>query len=165
MKAEAAASVGGDEAIARNLHKFCSAHQTLLSWCAFQALQIRRMPANIRTHALNIELAYRPQEPDPARRFSVIAACLVPRATFIDQRDPLVAQDIARRDERCRRAGGIGAAVVLVQCKGISQVMPVECDAPNRITWDNRDDWSDILVRYVEAGRIDFQPITTTPSG
>ena len=58
-----------------------------------------------------------------------------------------------------------GTAVILVQCGGMSQVMPVECDSPSRISWDAREDWSEILERYVETGRTDFQPISTTSRG
>lgn len=43
--------------------------------------------------------------------------------------------------------------------------MPVECDSPARIGWDTREDWCAILERYIEAGRVDFQPITTTARG
>ena len=89
---------------------------------------------------------------------------LIPRS-HIEARDPLVAKDIERREQRCRAQGGIGTAVLLVQCGGLSQVMPVECDAPSRISWDTRDDWTDILERYVEAGRVDFRPVTTTSRG
>ena len=79
--------------------------------------------------------------------------------------DPLVAAEIQQRDDRCRRSGGIGAAVVLIQCGGLSQVMPVEVDAPSKITWDIRDDWEDVLHHFVESGRSDFKPISTTSRG
>lgn len=97
-------------------------------------------------------------------RFVIQSARLIPRS-HIESRDPLVAKDIERREARCRAAGGIGTAVMLIQCGGISQVMPVECDSPNRISWDSREDWADILERYVEAGRLDFMPLTTTAKG
>lgn len=97
-------------------------------------------------------------------RFVVKSTTLVPRS-FVESGDPLVAQDIQRREERCRKSGGIGTAVILVQCGGMSQVMPVECDSPSRISWDSREDWAEILERYVEGGRTDFQPITTTSRG
>jgi hypothetical protein len=97
-------------------------------------------------------------------RFVIQSASLIPRS-MIEQRDPLVAKDIERREARCRAAGGIGTAIVLVQCGGLSQVMPVECDAPSRISWDMREDWASILERYVEAGRVDFMPVTTTAKG
>lgn len=96
--------------------------------------------------------------------FVVASARLVSRS-LVESYDPLVAEDIARRESRCRKSGGIGCAVVLVQCGPTSQVMPVECDSPARIAWDTRDDWTAILERYVEAGRVDFQPITTTARG
>lgn len=97
-------------------------------------------------------------------RFVVASARLVPRS-LVESYDPLVADDIARRESRCRKSGGIGCAVVLIQCGPTSQVMPVECDSPARIAWDTRDDWAAILERYVEAGRVDFQPITTSARG
>lgn len=153
----------GDEALAKNLRKFCSSHQSLLNWSVFQALQLKRVPANVRKYALHVEISYR-NHPNPAQRFAVAATRLIARSD-IESRDPLVAQDIQRREERCRRAGGIGTAIILVQCGGMSQVMPVECDPPSKITWDMREDWADILARYVEAGRVDFQPITTTSRG
>lgn len=80
-------------------------------------------------------------------------------------RDPLVAEDIDRREERCRRSGGIGTLVILVQCGGISQVMPVEVDPPSKITWDARDDWPEVLRHFVESGRTDFKPISSTARG
>ena len=56
-----------DENLARNLRKFTSLHSTLLGWAGFQALQLKRMPANIRQHALLIELN-RTNNSDPNRR-------------------------------------------------------------------------------------------------
>lgn len=94
----------------------------------------------------------------------VEGASLIPR-NFLESRDPLMAQEIARREQRCRQSGGIGTAIILVQCGGMSQVMPVECDSPSRIGWDSREDWAEILGRYVETGRLDFQPVTTTSRG
>lgn len=43
--------------------------------------------------------------------------------------------------------------------------MPVEVDPPSKITWDVREDWAHVLHHFVENGRTDFQPITTTPRG
>lgn len=85
--------------------------------------------------------------------------------TFVTSHDPLVAADISRREERCRRSGGIGTLVILVQCGGISQVMPVEVDPPSKISWDPRDDWAEVLRHFVESGRTDFKPISTTARG
>jgi hypothetical protein len=76
-----------------------------------------------------------------------------------------VAEDIARREERCRAAGGIGTLVILIQCAGISQVMPVEVDAPASISWDERADWEAVFRKFVAEGRTDFLPISTTPQG
>ncbi len=100
----------------------------------------------------------------PFHRFSVKGTHVVPR-TYVTDNDPLVGADIQRREERCRRSGGLGTAVVLIQCGDISQVMPVEVDSPNRITWDSRSDWADVLRHFVESGRTDFSPISTTPRG
>ncbi|KAF9063461.1 hypothetical protein BDP27DRAFT_1299661 [Rhodocollybia butyracea] len=156
-----AINYSNDENIAKNLRKFCSQHTSLLSWVGFQALQLRRLPSNIRQHALVIDLAPR-SGADSHRRFSVVSTRKVKR-NYIG--DPLVLADIQRRDDRCRHSGGIGCLVVLVQCDGISQVMPIEVDPPSKISWDTRDDWPSVLDHYVESGRSDFQPITTTARG
>ena len=97
-------------------------------------------------------------------RFTIKGTHIVPRA-YVTGSDPLVAAEIQQRDDRCRRSGGIGAAVVLIQCGGLSQVMPVEVDSPSKITWDIRDDWEDVLHHFVESGRSDFKPISTTSRG
>lgn len=47
-----------DENLAKYLRKFTSNHSTLLGWAGFQALQLKRIPANVRQHALLIELNY-----------------------------------------------------------------------------------------------------------
>jgi hypothetical protein len=163
MKQQQAASAGypSDETIAKNLRKFCSAHTALLSWAGFQALQLKRVPSNIRYHALVVDLAPH-SHPEGNRRFSVASTRIVDRS-YIG--DPLVLADIQRRDDRCRLNGGIGALVVLVQCDGISQVMPIEVDPPSKISWDTRQDWASVLHHFVESGRVDFQPISTTPRG
>jgi hypothetical protein len=174
-----------DENIAKLLRRFTSQHTTLLGWAGFQALQLRRVPSNVRQSALLIEVTPRPSS-DPHRqcvcslslflrafrssshpltgRFVVKGTHIVPR-TYVTSRDPLVAGDIQRREERCRRAGGIGTAVVLIQCGAVSQVMPVEVDAPARISWDERNDWADVLAHFVDSGRADFKPISTTARG
>jgi len=151
----------GEENLAKSLRKFTSAYNTLLGWAGFQALQLKRIPANIRQNALLVELS-QTGHPDSHRRFSIAATHIVPRS-FI--RDPLVVADIQRREERCRLSGGIGTLVIIIQCGGISQVMPVEVDPPSKITWDVREDWAHVLHHFVENGRTDFQPITTTPRG
>jgi len=87
---------------------------------------------------------------------------IVPR-TYL--RDPLIVADIQRREERCRQNGGIGTAVVIIECGGVSQVMPVEVDPPSKITWDTREDWDAVLRHFVESGRTDFKPISTTTRG
>ncbi len=57
-----------DESLVKNLRKFVSAHSTLLGWTGFQALQLKRLPSNIRQNALLVELSYRPSSSDPLRR-------------------------------------------------------------------------------------------------
>jgi len=113
------------------------------------------MPANIRNYALRIQLSYR-NSPDSARRFGVASAELVPRSA-LDKTDPLIVEDVMRREQRCRRAGGIGVAVVILSCGLVSQVMPVEVDPPAKIGWDTRDDWEQVMRMYMDAGRGDFQ--------
>lgn len=61
-------SAGVSDDIVKGLRKFTSAHATLLGWAGFQALQLKRMPANIRQHALLVELRYQPGT-DSLRRF------------------------------------------------------------------------------------------------
>lgn len=152
-----------DENLAKLLRKFTSMHTPLLGWAGFQGLQLKHVPANVRQHALLVELSYRPSA-DKRRQFTIKGTHIVPRA-YVTGSDPLVAAEIQQRDDRCRRSGGIGAAVVLIQCGGLSQVMPVEVDAPSKITWDIRDDWEDVLHHFVESGRSDFKPISTTSRG
>lgn len=50
---------GFSEDVVKGLRKFTSAHANLLSWAGFQALQLKRMPSNVRHNALLIELGYR----------------------------------------------------------------------------------------------------------
>jgi len=152
-----------DENLAKNLRKFTSLHSVLLGWAGFQALQLKRMPANVRQQALLVELSCN-NHADPNRRFSVASTHLVARS-YVTDRDPLVAADIQRREERCRRNGGIGTAVVLIQCGSISQVMPVEVDPPSKISWDVREDWAEVLRHFVDSGRSDFKPISTSSRG
>lgn len=157
------ASSQDNASLAKTLRKFTSAHADLLGWAGFQALQLKRVPANVRQNALLIELRYSSPDADPPhRRFSIASTHIVPR-TYIP--DPLVLADIARREDRCRRAGGIGTLVVILQCGGISQVVPVEVDPPSKITWDEREDWKEVLVSFVSSGRTDFKPISTTKFG
>ena len=60
-------AVGVNEDIVKGLRKFTSAHSTLLGWAGFQALQLKRVPANVRQQALLIELSFRPSS-DSLRR-------------------------------------------------------------------------------------------------
>jgi len=78
--------------------------------------------------------------------------------------DQLVLEDVAKREQRCRQAGGLGAAVVLIQCGGVCEVIPVELDAPSQIPWESREDWEDVLDAWVESGRADFIPPKPAPT-
>ena len=59
-----------DESVVKHLRKFTSAHQELLNWAVFQALQLKRIPANIRQQALIVELDYHPNAPDSLHRYA-----------------------------------------------------------------------------------------------
>jgi hypothetical protein len=61
-----------DQDLAKQLRKFTSAHQSLLNWSGFQALQLKRVPANVRSHALLIELDFNAASSDPLRRLVVL---------------------------------------------------------------------------------------------
>lgn len=65
--AGASAGYAGDENLAKTLRKFASAHTTLLGWAGFQALQLKRVPANVRSSALLVELSYH-DHPESHRR-------------------------------------------------------------------------------------------------
>ncbi|KAH6884330.1 hypothetical protein BKA70DRAFT_140078 [Coprinopsis sp. MPI-PUGE-AT-0042] len=147
--------------ILQSLRTFTSAHTSLLSWTGFQALQLKQVPANIRKKALLVELSPR-SHAESHCRFLVSAAHIVPR-NYI--RDPDVVADIQRREERCRQSGGIGILIIILQCGGVSQVMPVEVDPPSKISWDVRKDWHAVLNHFVESGRTDFKPISTSSRG
>ncbi|KAG5645092.1 hypothetical protein DXG03_006906 [Asterophora parasitica] len=157
-----ASSAFADENLYKGLRKFLSAHSALLGWAGFQALQLKRIPANVRQNALLIELSYHGRHSESYRRFSVSSTHIVPR-NYI--RDPLVISDIQRREERCRHSGGIGTLVIIVKCGGQSQVMPVEVDPLSKISWDTREDWATVLHHFVDSGRTDFKPISTTSRG
>ncbi|KAH6884338.1 hypothetical protein BKA70DRAFT_1205478 [Coprinopsis sp. MPI-PUGE-AT-0042] len=155
-------SADTNEDIVKSLRKFTSAHASLLSWAGFQALQLKQVPANIRKSALLVELSPR-EHADSHRRFSVSAAHIVPR-NYI--RDPDVVADIQRREERCRQSGGIGTLIVILQYGGVAQVTPFEVDPPpSKISWDERTDWHAVLNHFVESGRTDFKPISTSSRG
>jgi hypothetical protein len=95
-------------------------------------------------------------------RFTIGNTHIVPRSYISD---PIVNQDIQRREQRCRHAGGLGAIVIILQCGGMSQVVPVEVDSPSQLSWDIRDDWEEALEHCVEIGKTDFKPISTTSRG
>jgi hypothetical protein len=43
--------------------------------------------------------------------------------------------------------------------------MPVEVDPPAKISWDERNDWAEVFAHFVDSGRTDFKPISTTTRG
>jgi hypothetical protein len=43
--------------------------------------------------------------------------------------------------------------------------MPVEVDPPAKISWDERKDWAEVFAHFVDSGRTDFKPISTTSRG
>lgn len=143
------------------LRKFCSTHASLLAWVAYQALDLKHQPANIRTKSMLVEIAYDPSAP---LRFTLKGTHMVPRTYLAQYADPLIVEDVQRREERCRRAGGIGTAVVLLQCGAMAEVMPVEIDNPTRLAaWETREDWEEVLEWYVTSGRGDFTPPLVSP--
>jgi len=151
-----------DDNLAKSIRKFTSAHNSLLTWAGYQALNLKRCPAAARQNALLIELSHRGSHADSSRRFSVASTHIVPRDYV---RDRVVMGEILGRDERCRQQGGFGCIVVIIQCGGVSQVMPVEVDHPSTIGWDSREDWQSVLHHFVDSGRTDFKPISTSSKG
>ncbi|GJJ09531.1 hypothetical protein Clacol_003754 [Clathrus columnatus] len=139
----------------KHLRKFTSTHSTLLAWAGFQALELKRVPSNIRKSALLVELTWRGGS-DPGRRFEVASTHLVSLSILAS--DPVVCADIQRREDRSRRSGGIGTAVILLQCGRISQVMPVEVDSPAKVTWSTITEWEDLLCRWIDCGTGPFEP-------
>lgn len=63
--------------VAKHLRKFTSAHATLLGWAGFQALDLKKMPPNIRKWALMLELSWRGGS-DPGRRFVDLTVIFTP---------------------------------------------------------------------------------------
>ncbi|EDR03051.1 uncharacterized protein LACBIDRAFT_307624 [Laccaria bicolor S238N-H82] len=96
----AGSSQAADEHLTKNLHKFTSVH-TSLDWAGFQALQLKRVPANVRRNALLINLNCH-NHVESYRRFFLTH--ILP-TTYI--RDLPIIADIQRCEERCRYSGGI----------------------------------------------------------
>ena len=57
-----------DDNLAKSLRKFTSAHTDLLGWAGFQALQLKRVPANVRQNALLVELSHHNNHAEAHRR-------------------------------------------------------------------------------------------------
>lgn len=66
-----------EENIAKLLRRFTSQHTTLLGWAGFQALQLKRMPSNVRQSALLIEVSPRPSS-DPHRQCVISTPSISP---------------------------------------------------------------------------------------
>lgn len=66
-----------DENLAKYLRRFTSTHASLLGWAGFQALQLKRIPANIRQNALLIELSYNPHGESLFRCVSSWCTCMI----------------------------------------------------------------------------------------
>ncbi|TFK31740.1 hypothetical protein BDQ12DRAFT_729303 [Crucibulum laeve] len=164
-KLSAASSGYADENLAKYLRNFTSTHTALLGWAGFQAFQLKRVPANVRQSALLVELSY--QGGDSHRKY-VILSCspsLLHTSCPAHTSATPSSDDTHRRENRCRHNGGIGTLVVVIQCRSVSQVMPVEVDPPSKIIWDTWEDWATVLSHFVDSGRTDFKPISTTSRG
>ncbi|EJD36638.1 hypothetical protein AURDEDRAFT_74033 [Auricularia subglabra TFB-10046 SS5] len=141
--------------LAKYLRKFCSVHTTLLGWAAYQALALKRNPRKLQTTGLLLELTYAPSAP---LRFKLQDHHIIPRAFLAKHADPLVIEEVNRREARARSTGGVGCAVILVQCGNMAEVMPVEFDHPDRLPWADREDWDDVLEWSIMVGRGGFTP-------
>jgi hypothetical protein len=95
--------------------------------------------------------------------FSIMGTYNVPLDQCIT--DPATKAEIHQREARARASGGLGALVVILQCGTVHQVMPIEIDSLNKITWDVTEDWQGILEQFVSEGRKDFKPRSTTSRG
>lgn len=152
----------GDSKLSQHLRKFVSRHEELIQWAAVQALEIKRAPFNMTQKALVIVLDHRPH-PKSLLQFTVKQAQTTPLDTLLRDSEPTLLSELQQREARSRARGGLGALVVIVQCGGIIQVVPVE--VPCHLTWDSRDDWEPTLRKFVSEGRTDFKPISTTSHG
>ncbi|KIY69846.1 hypothetical protein CYLTODRAFT_392936 [Cylindrobasidium torrendii FP15055 ss-10] len=140
-----------ESGVTRSLRKFTSAFEPLLGWAGFQALQLKRVPSNIRQQALLLDLAPNDRS---KYRFAVQGARLVPR-TYVS--DAPVVEEIQRREERCRQSGGLGVCLIVLQCGELAtQVMPVELDRQCSIIWEHDDNWYKTLTTCVENGLTAF---------
>jgi len=141
--------------IAKRLRTFCACHQTLIVWTAYQALSLRRQPGNLTEKCLLIELNY---DAKATLKFVFKASFIMPREYLAQHADPIIVNDVVRRDERCKRAGGVGTALVLVQAGGMAEVMPIELDQPVTFAaWEEREDWEQIF-EYFTASEKPFCP-------
>ena len=61
------AGVHRDENIVKSLYTFASAHNALLTWVGYQALQIKRLPANARQNAVLVEVSHQSRPAESSR--------------------------------------------------------------------------------------------------
>lgn len=145
--------------MAKRLRVFVTVKQTLLVWTAWQALQLRQHPSNLREKLVLIELDY---EPKNTLKFTFKRSFIMPRSYLAQHADPLIVADVQRRDERCLRSGGVGTALVLLQCGALAEVMPIEMDQERVFqAWDIRDDWEDILQYFITSDRQFAPPLVS----
>jgi hypothetical protein len=140
--------------LAKRLRVFAGCKQTLIVWTAWQALR-----DNLSEKCLLIELAY---EPKATLKFSFKKAFVMPREYLSQHADPIIVDDVKRRDERCRRAGGVGTALCLLQCQAMAEVMPIELDQPATFAaWEIREDWESIFDFFVSSDRPFAPPLVS----
>lgn len=146
------------------LRKYTSTHTALLGWAGFQALRLKKVPANIRHSILIVNLARgdaASRRTKSASAFRFHSTQILPLAAYLT--DPLILADIARREQRSRASGGVGCLIVVLKVLGagaeagaggeINQVVPVEVDRVEGIQWAERADWENVLREALESGR------------
>lgn len=158
----------GYEETVKALRKYTSTHTALLGWAGFQALRLKKVPANIRHSVLVINLTQSSQSISgvssssprhkSGSKFHVHSTQILPLSTYLT--DPLILADIARRSNRSRASGGVGCLIVILKVLGvtggegeINQVVPVEVDRVEGIQWAERADWESVLREGLESGR------------
>ncbi|KAF9493304.1 hypothetical protein BDN71DRAFT_1483524 [Pleurotus eryngii] len=168
------------EETVKALRKYTSTHTALLGWAGFQALRLKKVPANIRHSVLVINLtrssssqyhhstsrhnSSRTHENNKDKKFAFHSTQILPLASYLT--DPLILADIARRSQRSRASGGVGCLIVVLRVVPygadinalnnggeINQVVPVEVDRVEGIQWAERADWESVLREALESGR------------
>ncbi|KAG9224493.1 hypothetical protein CCMSSC00406_0002356 [Pleurotus cornucopiae] len=133
----------GYEETVKALRKYTSTHTALLGWAGFQALRLKKVPANIRHSVLVINLtqssshsnshsssthnshhhhqhnstSYPSGRSDKNKRggskFAFHSTQILPLSSYLT--DPLILADIARRSNRSRASGGVGCLIVVLR--------------------------------------------------